>query len=108
MRISLFRFTLSLFLFISFSTISYGKEAADCRSYVKSPDWIICLHSGKEDNTDSLAIPKIDTGVTLLDPMESGSENSSGPPDSTFFVEDENGEITDKPRVFNDFSKDAD
>lgn len=112
MCISRIPFVLSLFVFISWSNISYAKEPnEDCRSYVKSPDWIICLHSGdgNDENIDNInSAPVPDMGTALQSPIESVLDNPDGPPDSAFFIEDENGEIPAHPRVSNDFLNEID
>lgn len=101
MRLSILSFVLSVFIFIFRPGVSYSKELETCRSYVKSPDLFICLSSnnGNENGQDKkenfMGIPA-DAVV-----MDSGQIM---PPDSAFFMEDENGGITDQPRVFNDFS----
>lgn len=107
MRIPLLSFVLSVLVFSSFSSASSGEEAKDCRSYVKSPDWIICLHSGNGEDILPQTVPDEDAGTALDDPKEGILNDPEGPPESAFFVEDEYGEITDQPRVFNDFSNDG-
>lgn len=106
MRSTILLFVLSLGVSLSVSNISYGKEPKDCRSYVKSPDWIICLHSNDDNDQDRGApktVPEPDTEGTLSSPIESVLDSLEGPPDSAFFIEDENGEIPSHPRVSNDF-----
>ncbi|MBI2120937.1 MAG: hypothetical protein HYT94_04925 [Parcubacteria group bacterium] len=105
MRIPRLAFVLSTFVFISFSTASYGKEAQDCRSYVKSPDWLICLHSGNGGKIEQKILEENEGEVPIPIPVEDALDNPEPPPNSAFFVEDENGEIADQPRVFNDLPK---
>lgn len=106
MRSPILLFVLSLCVFLSVSNISYGKEPKDCRSYVKSPDWIICLHSNDDNGNDPYNIKTVsgaNMGIALPNPKEIVLDNSNGTPDSAFFIEDENGEIPTHPRVSNDF-----
>lgn len=107
MPISRLSFVLSVFVFISWSNIAYAKgPKEDCRSYVKSPDWIICLHSNDDNDQNRGApktVPKPDMGDILSSSIESVLDSPEGPPDSAFFIEDENGEIPTHPRVSNDF-----
>jgi hypothetical protein len=102
MRVSSLSFV--LFVFVLFSGTSYGEEPKDCRSYVKSPDWIICLHSGDSGKIEQKILEENEGEVPIPLPVEDALDNPEGPPDSAFFMEDENGEITDQSRVFNDFS----
>jgi hypothetical protein len=106
MRSPILLFVLSLCVSLSVSNISYGKEPKDCRSYVKSPDWIICLHSNDANIQNRGApktVPKPDIGDILSSSIESVLDSPEGPPDSAFFIEDKNGEIPTHPRVSNDF-----
>lgn len=104
MRVLPVLFVLSLFMFLLFPCASFGDKPENCRSYVKTPDWIICLSSGNGEE-DGKTIPKNEGGVPLADPTESVLDDLENLPASVFFTKDENGEITDRPRVFNDFSE---
>lgn len=107
MRSSILSFVLSLFVVIFSSPVSYGKAPTDCQSYIKTPESLFCIPSREEEKITQKILKNTGAEIPLLDPVEIVSDNLDEPPDSAFFLEDENGGITDQPRVFNDFSKDT-
>ena len=66
---------LSFFIFLSFSGASYGKEAKDCRSYVKSPEALFCIPSHDEEKITQKILKNTDEEIPPLDSVEIVSDN---------------------------------